>query len=142
MHILKYFGRPVQFGPGVVRPTQLFYIWRFICCVNFTNLKDTGGHSLRPDANISAVLYSLGEGRFMKARKRQMVNISQHATWRWEQLKWPLCAAVCLKEPAREQDDRCNLHSCALDHLVQIEQLNTVAEVSLQNYTHIPTICT
>ena len=78
----------------------------------------------------------------MKARKRQMVNISQHATWRWEQLKWPLCAAVCLKEPAREQDDRCNLHSCALDHLVQIEQLNTVAGVCFQNYTHIPTFCT
>ena len=33
--ILKYFGRAVQFGPNVVdRPTQLFYIWRFICCVN------------------------------------------------------------------------------------------------------------
>ena len=65
----------------------------------------------------------------MKARKRQMVNISQHATWRWEQLKWPLCAAVCLKEPAREQDDRCNLHSCAVDHLVEIEQLITVAKL-------------
>ena len=62
MHIIfKLFGHDVQFGPGGVdRPTQLFYIWRFICCANFTNLKDTAGHSVRPDANISAVLYSLG----------------------------------------------------------------------------------
>ena len=73
----------------------------------------------------------------MKARKRQMVNISQHATWRWEQLKWPLCAAVCLKEPAREQDDRCNLHSCAVDHLVQIEHCGRGLFAKLHSHSNI-----
>ena len=61
--ILKYFGRAVRCTVWAERSwspnSTILHLEIYLLC-KCTNLKDTAGHSVRPDANISALLYSLG----------------------------------------------------------------------------------
>ena len=75
--ILKYFGRAVRCTVWAERSwspnSTVLHLEIFLLC-KCTNLKDTAGHSVRPDANISALLYSLGR--------------AEAALWRQGNGKW------------------------------------------------------
>ena len=75
--ILKYFGRAVRCTVWAERSwspnSTVLHLEIYLLC-KCTNLKDTAGHSVRPDANISALLYSLGR--------------AEAALWRQGNGKW------------------------------------------------------
>ena len=69
-------------------PTQLFYIWIFICC-KYTNLKDTAGQSARDRGHARTRVggYNSNAGATLHLITPHLQvggKIDAHAVWRFE----------------------------------------------------------
>ena len=82
-HMERSGSKGSHLGPALVdRPTQLFYIWIFICYLcKYTNLKDTAGQSASPAlvlrSHLGPVMAMPGRGK----RSKRAKTTPDHPLW-------------------------------------------------------------